>query len=116
MKPKHEGLETKLVDTEAKLDELQRLLKIAIDRITALEGRINKNPSNSSKPPSTDQKPDSRGKKGSRKHRSEGYSRPSSSPDQIDHFIICSLEKCPCCFASFSLAKSDNYADTGGNR
>ncbi len=78
IKPKYEELETKLVATEAKLAELQRLLKIAIDRITALEERVNKNSSNSSKPPSADRKPDSRGKNGSRKHRSEGY-------------------KCPCC-------------------
>jgi len=58
MKPTYEELEaklletnTKLLETDAKLLEAHRLLKLAIERITALQEQINKNSNNSSKPP-----------------------------------------------------------------
>lgn len=97
MKPSYEELETKLAATEAKLNETLNLLKIALERISELEERINKNSKNSSKPPSTDRKGSfSNDNKKSKKPRS-GISREFLPPDQIDHFHTCTLDICPCC-------------------
>ncbi len=49
MKPMYEELEAKLAET-------LNLLKLALERISILEERLNKNSNNSSKPPSTDRK------------------------------------------------------------
>lgn len=120
MKPSYEELEAKLVNaeaklvsveiklanTEAQLIQTQNLLKLAIDRVTALEERLNKNSNNSSKPPSTDQKSNSLGGSESRKHRSKGFNRSCFSPEQIDHFITCSLNNCPDCGSNL-LMKQD---------
>lgn len=46
MKLSYEELEAKLQTTEAKLAETHRLLKLAIERIAALEERLNKNSKN----------------------------------------------------------------------
>jgi len=89
--------EVKFSETEIKLSETQRLLKLAIDRIAALEERVNKNSNNSSKPPSSDQKPNSSGGNGKRRKGRKGVNRPNFPPNQVDHFTICSLESCPCC-------------------
>lgn len=93
MKPTYEQLEAKLIATEAKLTETLQLLKLAVERIAALEERINKNSKNSSKSPSSDQKGNSPDKgKFPRKTR-PGVNRALLSPDQIDHFHICKLEE-----------------------
>ena len=90
MKPTYEELEaelqetkTRLAETEAKLLETQNLLKLAIDRITALEERLNKNSKNSSKPPSTDQKSNST-KENTKKKSRKGINRTLLPLDQID--------------------------------
>lgn len=97
MKPTYEELEAKLAATEAKLSETVRLLKLAIDRIAVLEERLNKNSKNSSKPPSGDRKGNSPDKEKQPKKPRTGISRALLSPDQIDHFRICTLENCPHC-------------------
>jgi transposase len=97
MKPTYEELEAKLAVTEAKLAETLRLLKLAVERIAALEERLNKNSKNSSKSPSSDQKGNSPNKGDLPKKPRPGVSRALLSPDQIDHFHICKLETCPCC-------------------
>lgn len=90
MKPTYEELEAKLAET-------LNLLKIALERISVLEERINKNSKNSSKPPSTDRKENSPSEnKGPKKPRS-GINRKLLSSDQIDHFHTCTLDSCPCC-------------------
>lgn len=89
MKPTYEELEAKLAET-------LQLLKLAVERITVLEERLNKNSKNSSKPPSTDQKENSSNNKQPKKRR-PGVSRALLSADQIDNFHICKLESCPCC-------------------
>lgn len=90
MKPTYQQLEAKLAET-------QRLLKLAIERITQLEERLNKNSSNSSKPPSTDRKSNSSRSSGTRMHRGKGVNRALIPADQVDHFHTCSLDICPCC-------------------
>jgi len=96
MKPTYEELEASLKNTEAKLAETQNLLKLAIDRITVLEERLNKNSKNSSKPPSTDQKSNS-SKEGKEKKTRKGMSRAILPADQIDYFHTCELKNCPHC-------------------
>ena len=97
MKLTYEELETKLEVTEAKLAETLNLLKIALERISVLEERLNKNSKNSSKPPSTDRKRNSfNDDKGPKKPR-PGTHRELLSSDQIDHFHTCTLDSCPCC-------------------
>lgn len=97
MKPTYEELETKLFATEAKLAETLNLLKLALDRISVLEERLNKNSNNSSKPPSTDRKRNSSSENNGSKKRRPGVTRELLPPDQIDHFHICTLSYCPCC-------------------
>jgi transposase len=84
-------------ELEAKLAATENLLKLALERISVLEERINKNSKNSSKPPSTDRKGNSPDDdKGPKKSR-PGINRGLLSSDQIDHFHTCTLECCPCC-------------------
>lgn len=90
MKHSYEELESELIKT-------QDLLKLAIERIAMLEERINKNSSNSSKPPSTDPKGNSHGKNKKRKPRKKGFSRKQVPSEEVNQFITCSLECCPCC-------------------
>ncbi|CCB85476.1 unknown protein [Parachlamydia acanthamoebae UV-7] len=61
MKPTYEELEAILVKT-------QNLLKLALDRITVLEEKLNKNSKNSSKPPSSDRKSNSDPQKDNKKN------------------------------------------------
>lgn len=96
MKPSYEELEAKLQTVEAKLAETQRLLKLAVERIAALEERLNKNSQNSSKPPSSDHKANTDDPKKSRKSRG-GINRALLPPDQIDHFQTCEVSHCLCC-------------------
>lgn len=56
MKPAYEELEAKLQNAEAKIQRLEELLKLALEKIAKLEEQLNRNSKNSSKPPSTDQK------------------------------------------------------------
>ena len=93
MKPTYEELENLLTKT-------QGLLKLALERIAALEERLNKNSKNSSKPPSTDRKENSSNDPKMPKGPRQGISRLVLSPEQIDHFHICKLDACPCCGSS----------------
>ena len=86
-----------LFETQKELSKTQHLLKIALERISILEEKINKNSKNSSKPPSSDQKSNSPKSQNQRKFRGKGFSRVSFRPDQVDHFVHCSLETCPSC-------------------
>jgi len=97
MKPTYEELEAKLLTTEAKLADTLRLLKLAVERITALEERLNKNSKNSSKPPSSDRKGNSNNDDKEQKKTRPGANRTLLSPEQIDHFHTCKLDSCPCC-------------------
>lgn len=93
MKPSYEEL-------EIKLEETQRLLRIAIDRITALEEQIKKNSKNSSKPPSTDQKANTSSGTSKPRNGRQGTNRTNLPPEEVDHFITCTLGQCPCCNSS----------------
>ena len=97
MKPSYEELEAKLTATEAKLEETQRLLKMAVERIVALEERLNKNSKNSSKPPSSDQKSNTPDQNKQLKNRGHGAKRALLPPEEVDHFHTCKLTHCPCC-------------------
>ena len=97
MKPTYEELETKLLATQTKLIETLSLLKQALERISVLEERLNKNSNNSSKPPSTDSKRNSSNDDKGAKKRRPGVNRKLLSADQIDYFHICTLNCCPCC-------------------
>ena len=88
--------EVNLANTEAKLAETHRLLKLAIERIAALEERLNKNSKNSSKPPSSDRKANTDDPKKTRKSRG-GINRALLPSDQVDRFQTCKLSHCPCC-------------------
>jgi len=99
MKPTYDELETSLANT-------QNLLKLALKRIAILEEQLNKNSKNSSKPPSTDQKSNSTKGNSPRNFRNKGFNRASFPPDQVDDFISCSLENCPCC-GSIKLSELD---------
>lgn len=90
MKPTYEEL-------ERKVERLEELLKLALEKIDKLEKQLNRNSKNSSKPPSTDQKnntPDTE-----KKPRSPrvGRSRTLFPSDRIDAHIQCSQENCPHC-------------------
>jgi transposase len=91
--------ETRAAAAEAKMTDMQRLLKLALARITALEERLNKNSRNSSKPSSTDQKANAKDddSKPKRKNREKGFQRKPFSEDKVDSFITPSLDLCPCC-------------------
>jgi transposase len=76
----------------------KELLKTALDRITELEAKINRNSRNSSKPPSTDQKSDTpkyEGKKSRRSH--PGKSRTPYPQERVDRHVDCTLTNCPHC-------------------
>ena len=90
MKPTYEELETILAKT-------QHLLKLALDRISELEERLNKNSKNSSTPPSKDRKSNKDdAKKGEKKNR-KGINRSPIPPEKIDKFVNCTLSLCPDC-------------------
>jgi len=95
-----EELEATCEELKATLKATRDLLAVALKRIAKLEERLNKNSKNSSKPPSTDRKPDTQEKKKTRAQRKKGFSRPLFTPDQVDHFITCSLTDCPSCGSS----------------
>jgi len=97
MKPTYEELEAKLLATEVRLAETLNLLKLALERISTLEERLNKNSNNSSKPPSTDCKRNSSNDDKSPKKQRAGIDRELLSSNQIDHFHTCMLNCCPCC-------------------
>ena len=92
--------EANLVETKANLAATQDLLRTAIQRISALEEQINKNSKNSSKPPSTDRKPNSSKDGKARKGRNNGVNRNPIPSEQVDAFIISSLDTCPSCGSS----------------
>jgi transposase len=98
VKPTYEELETKLHDTETRLQRAEELLKAALEEIAKLRERLNRNSKNSSKPPSTDQKGNTAdaGKKLSRETRA-GKARAPFPPDKVDKHVPCTRENCPHC-------------------
>ena len=91
--------EARLVEAHSQLFKMQELLKLALDRVTKLEERLNKNSNNSSKPPSSDQKSNLPDKpKKDRKSR-PGFNRKMLPKEAIDHFHVCKIDTCPCCGA-----------------
>lgn len=90
MKPTYEQL-------EAKLEKMEGLLKLALEKISKLEQQLNKNSKNSSKPPSTDQKADTTAKKPKKRKSRKGYSRTPYPPERIDYRISCKRKCCPHC-------------------
>jgi len=101
MKPTYEELETKLRDTEIRLERTEKLLMAALEEIAKLKERLNRNSRNSSKSPSTDQKANTADsdKKPPRDSRA-GKARAPFSHDKIDKHTQCSLENCPHCGSS----------------
>jgi len=89
--------QTELANTQTEFAKMHHLLKLALERIAILEEKLNKNSKNSSKPPSTDQKSNSTESNNTRKNRNKGCNRQSFPPDQVDHFVDCSLKSCPLC-------------------
>lgn len=91
MKPTYEEL-------EAKIQRLEELLKLALEKIAKLEQQLNRNSKNSSKPPSTDQKSNTvdKDKKTPRASR-EGKARIFFSSELIDKHVQCKQENCPHC-------------------
>jgi len=104
MKPTYEELEATCKELKIAnealtnaLEKTQQLLKLALDRISELEERLNKNSKNSSIPPSKDRKPNKDdAKKGEKKNR-KGINRAPIPPEKVDKFINCSLSHCPDC-------------------
>jgi len=94
MKPTYEEL-------EVKIQRLEELLRLALEKIAKLEQQLNRNSKNSSKPPSTDQKSNTIdvGKKPPRASRT-GRARLSFSSDKIDRHVQCKQEGCPYCGSS----------------
>lgn len=90
MKPSYEELEAKLAET-------QQLLKVALERIAALEEQLNKNSKNSSKPPSSDRKSNCLSSYKHPKKPRNGIARARLPPEKVDHIHICELECCPDC-------------------
>jgi transposase len=86
-----------LAETKAELAETKALLKLALEKISKLEERLNKNSKNSSKPPSTDQKSNTSSQKSKKKKSRRGYSRTPYSPERIDRRISCKRTCCPHC-------------------
>jgi transposase len=90
MKPTYEELESAFVKT-------QHLLKLALDRITELEERLNKNSKNSSKSPSSDRKSNSDDQKGNEKKSRSGINRALIPLERVDQFLDCCMDNCPDC-------------------
>ena len=90
MKPTYEELEALLVKT-------QNLLRLALERITALEEKLNKNSKNSSQPPSKDRKPNGDDQTNKEKKSRSGTNRALIPPEKVDQFIDCILNRCPDC-------------------
>ena len=103
MKPTYEELEIALAKT-------QNLLRLAIERITALEELLKKNSNNSSKPPSTDRKANTNNQKDQNQKSRDGKNRAPIPPEKIDRFIDCTLIHCPDC-GSDQLSK-ENHSES----
>ena len=104
MKPSYEQLEDQLIktrdelaSTKVALAKTQAILKMALERITKLEEKQNKNSNNSSKPPSSDQKGNTPDKEKKKRKSRKGKSRAPYPPERVDHHIQCSRECCPHC-------------------
>jgi transposase len=104
MKPTYEKLEFHLKNTQEALNKslealakTQKLLKLALDRISELEERINKKSKNSSKPPSTDRKPNSDGQSSKERKSRHGVNRAPIPSEKVDQFVDCNLTNCPDC-------------------
>lgn len=101
MRPTYEELETKLRDTEARLQRTEELLKAALEEISKLKERLNRNSKNSSKSPSTDQKGNTADtdKKPPRASRA-GKARSPFPPNMVNIHVPCTQEHCPHCSSS----------------
>jgi len=97
MKPTYEELEFHLKNTLEALVKTQNLLKLALERITVLEERLNKNSKNSSKPPSSDRKPNNEDQKSKGRQSRKGVNRATIPPEKVDQFIDCIMANCPDC-------------------
>lgn len=93
MKPTYQELEADLAQTKA-------LLRIALEEISKLKERINRNSQNSSKPPSTDQKGNSSGDQSKKKGGREGVARVAFPPERVDNHVPCTLTNCPHCHST----------------
>lgn len=98
MQPTYEELEAALKDTQGRLAETLKLLKIALEEIARLKEQIGKNSKNSSKAPSTDQK----GNTNNDDHKKERKGRPGKArtlvpPERVNNHVTCTLENCPHC-------------------
>lgn len=96
MKPTYEELEFQLKESQEAHAKTLSILKLALERIAALEERLNKNSKNSSNPPSKDRKKNTDPQTGDKKPRG-GINRKSIPPEKVDQFITCSLDLCPDC-------------------
>lgn len=97
MKPTYEQLEDTLAKTQEALAKTQNLLRLALERITVLEEKLNKNSKNSSQPPSKDRKPNSDHDSSKKKKPRQGINRTAIPPEKIDKFVNCVLTNCPGC-------------------
>jgi transposase len=91
---------------EERLNDLQAVLKKALERIAALEERVRQNSRNSHRPPSQDppgapprprKEPTGRNPGGQLGH--EGKNRGPLPPDQVDHFVAYIPKSCENCHA-----------------
>src|SRR5262245_16295377 len=91
MKPTYEALEAKLQQTEG-------LLKIALEEIARLKEQLSRNSKNSSKPPSTDQKANTDSNQPKKKRNGKkGKAKPLYPRERVSHHVDCGLENCPHC-------------------
>jgi transposase len=93
----NQELKARNQELEARCQRLEELLKKALERISVLEERLNKDSKNSSKPPSTDQKSNTSSNARKEKPLRRGFHRALIPLDQVDHHHVCQLECCPCC-------------------
>ena len=93
MKPTYEELEIALAKT-------QHLLKLALERITILEEKLNKSSKNSSQPPSKDRKPNKENPGKKERESRPGHNRALIPAEKIDRFVECTLNSCPDCGSS----------------
>jgi transposase len=107
MKPTYEELEKIVKEQAETIVKLQGFLKLALERISELEERFNKNSKNSSKPPSGDKKPNSKDPSSKGRALRRGYNRQVFPIEKIDAIVNCQLDLCPDC-GSNKLLNEDN--------
>lgn len=93
----NEQLRIEIQKLQADLTKQQNLLKLALERIVALEESIKKNSQNSSKPPSSDRKANTQKPDKKKRPPRQGINRALIAPENVDHFVDCTLTHCPDC-------------------